>query len=433
MPHIVGTRYALGRSGWVVAGLAVFRVALPLLVLTELGPPGVPEFRYDGLKGDATGYYAAVREVIAAWRRPPPVLVALLVIAVVCAVAALASTWRRRPAKRGWIVVAAVTLFALVLCVPVAAMNAPGAGVVGWPLVWSLPLHPWRALGLPLGPDGAYAVAVVLSLGANATTVVATAFAGIYATGRRAVAVVAAALLAFWPLLTGVVAGERGWENGTWAVDVGLAAYSEPLSTALVTVALALLLSPRASDVRLAAAGAALGFASTVRLSNGLLFAGALALLVARLGVGRSLPFAAAGTAFVPIVALYWPKGYPAILDVDPDLWPSNPFTLGHAVTAWSDSLLFTPAMLLLLVPLATVGALGLRSAWPFRLVVFWALLNPIAYSLYFVTPLHPRVLFASLPAAFILWALGTANVVSAVSDRLRRRGAVDHGGSAPT
>lgn len=433
MPHMVGTRYALGRSGWVVAALAAFRVVLPLLVLAELSPPGVPEFRYDGLRGDATGYYAAVREVIAAWRRPPALAVALLVLGVVWAAAALALAWRRRPARRGWIVVAAVVLFALVLSVPVAAMSAPGAGVVGWPLVWSLPLHPWRALGLPLEPDGAYAVAVALSLAANAVTVVATAYAGLYATGRRSVAVLAAALLALWPLLSGVVAGERGWENGTWAVDVGLAAYSEPLSTALVTVGLALLLSPRATDARLAAAGAALGFASTVRLSNGLLFAGALALLMARIGFGRSLPFAAAGTAFVPILALYWPKGYPSILDVDPDLWPSDPFALGHAVTAWSDSLLFTPAMLLLLVPLATLGALALRSAWPFRLVVFWALLNPIAYSLYFATSLHPRVLFASLPAAFVLWALGAATVVSALSERLRPRGGVDHGGSAST
>jgi hypothetical protein len=421
MPHIVRTRYALGQTGWVVAALAAFRVVLPLLVLADLDPPGVPEFRYDGLRGDATGYYAAVRELIAAWRRPPAVLVALLVLAVVGSAAALAWAWRRRPGQRGWIVVAAVALVSLALCVPVTAMNAPGAGVVGWPLVWSLPLHPWRALGLSLDPDRAYAVAVALSLAANAVTVVATAYAGLYATGRRAVAVGAAALLAFWPLLTGLVTGERGWENGTWAIDVGLAAYSEPLSTALVTVALALILSARASDVRLAAAGAALGFATTVRLSNGLLFVGALALLVGRFGLGRSLSFAAAGAAFLPIVALYWSKGYPAILDVDPGLWPSNPFALGHAVTAWSDSLLFTPAMLLLLVPLATLGAIRIRSAWGFQLVVFWAVLNPIAYSFYFVTPMHPRVLFASLPAVFILWAVGAASVVS------------DQGGSAPT
>jgi hypothetical protein len=415
MPHIVGTRYALGRSGWVVAGLAAFRVALPLLVLAELRLPGVPEFRYDGLRGDATGYYAAVREVIGAWRSPPAVLVALVLVTVACSAVALAVAWQRS-ARRARVVVAAAALFALAFCVPVASINPPGAGVVGWPILWSLPLHPWRALGLPLGPDDAYVVAVALSLAANAVTLVATAYAGLYATGRRAVAVGAAALLAFWPLLTGIVAGERGWENGTWAVDVGLAAYTEPLSTALVAVALALLLSPRTTDVRLAVAGAALGFAMTVRLSNGLLLAGALALLVARVGLRRSLPFAAAGAAFMPLVAVYWAKGYAAILDVDPDAWPSDAFAPDRAITAWSDSLLFTPAMLLLLVPLAALGAGRLWPGWPFQLLVFWALLNPLFYSFYFVTPLHPRVLFASLPAVFVLWVVGAMTVASALS-----------------
>ena len=428
MPHIVATRYALGRSGWLVAGLAAFRVALPLLVLAELGPPGVPEFRYDGLRGDATGYHAAVREVIAGWRRPPAALVVLLFAAAACAAVALAAGWRRLPARRPWIVVAAVALFALAFCVPVASMSPPGAGAVGWPIVWSLPLHPWRALGLPLGPDGAYAVAVALSLAANAVTVVATAYAGLFATGRRAVAVGAAALLASWPLLTGIVAGEGGWENGTWLVDVGLAAYTEPLSTALVTVALALLLSPRLTGIRLAAAGAALGYATTVRLSNGLLFAAAFALLAARVGLRRSLPFGAAGAVLMPLVAVYWPKGYPAILDLDPDAWPSNAFALGRAMTAWSDSLLFTPAMLLLLVPLGTLGAFRLWPGWPCRLLALWAVLNPLFYSFYFVTPLHPRVLFASLPAVFVLWVVGAATVASTLSARL-----VGHGGSAPT
>lgn len=431
MPHIVGTRYALGRSGWVVAGLAAFRVALPLLVLAELGPPGVPEFQYDGLTGDANGYYAAAREVMGAWRSPPAIVVALLIGAVACAAFVLALAWRRRPARRAWIVVAAVAVFALAFCVPVASMNPPGIGVVGWPLVWSLPLHPWRALGFPLDPDGAYVVAVALSLAANAVTVVATAYAGLYATGRRAVAIGAAALLALWPLLTGLLTGERGWENGTWAVDVGLAAYTEPLSTALVTVALALLLSPRATDVQLAAAGAALGLATTVRLSNGLLFAGALVLLAARVGSRRVLPFAATGVAFLPLVAVYWPKGYPTIRDVDPGAWPSDPFALGRIVGAWSDSLLFTPVVLLLLVPLAALGALLLWPAWPFRLLVFWALLNPVFYSFYFITPLHPRVLFASLPAVFVLWIIGAGSVASAVSEQLRPRRVLDHRGSA--
>jgi hypothetical protein len=432
MPHIVGTRYALGRLGWVVAALAAIRVVLPLIVLAELGLPGVPPVRYDGLTGDATGYYAAVREVIAGWRGPPAVLVALLLIVVGSATVALAWAWRGLPGHRPWIVVAVAFVFALALCVPVAYMNPPGTGVVGWPLVWSLPLHPWRALGLPLGPDGAYAVAVVLSLAANAVSVVATAYAGLFATGRRTVAVGAAALLAIWPLLTGLVTGERGWENGTWAVDVGLAAYTEPLSTALVTVSLALLLSPWATDVRLAAAGVSLGLATTVKLSNGLLLGGALVLLAARVGLRRSLPFAAGGAAFVPLVAVYWPKGYPAVLDVDPDAWPSHPFALDRAVEAWTESLLFTPAMLLMLVPFAIVGAWRLGRGWRFQLLVYWSLLNPIVYSLYFITPLHPRVLFASLPAVFVLWVLGAMTVISAASKRLRSR-AVAHGGSTAT
>jgi hypothetical protein len=426
MPHIVGTRYALGRLGWVVAALAAFRVLLPLLVLAGAAVPGTPGFEYDGLTGDATGFYAAAREFMASFGRVPPVVAGATAIAAVASSVVLVRLRRRAPA---WAIVGACAVVAIVSSVAITEMNAPGAAVVGWPIVWSVPLFPYRALGLD--QDGAYAVAVALSLAANAITVVATAYAGLYATGRRAVALGAAALFAFWPLLTGLVGGERAWENGTWAVDAGLAAYTEPLSTALVTVALALLLSPRLTEVRLALAGGVLGLAATVKLTNGLLAAGGLAFLVARIGPRASLPFAAAGAAFLPVVALYWPKGYPAILDEDTQAWPSDPFALGHAVTAWSDSLLFTPVVLLLLVPLATVGVLALRRAWPLRLLVLWALLNPLIYSFYFATAVHPRFLFASLPAAFVLWAFGATTVVSAPSERLRPRHGVDYGGSA--
>ena len=37
-------------------------------------------------------------------------------------------------------------------------MRAVGAPTIGWPLVWSVPLLPYRALGLPLGPNLAFAV-----------------------------------------------------------------------------------------------------------------------------------------------------------------------------------------------------------------------------------------------------------------------------------
>jgi hypothetical protein len=412
----------------VVAALAAIRVVVPLLVLAGVAVPGTPAFAYDGLTGDATGFYAAAREFVASFGRVTSVLVVATVLAAVAGSITVARLRRRAPA---WAIVGCCVVMALVSCVAIAEMNAPGAAVVGWPIVWSVPLFPYRAVGLD--QDGAYAVAVALSLAANAATVVATAYAGLYATGRRAVALGAAALFAFWPLLTGLVGGERAWENGTWTVDAGLAAYTEPLSTALVTVAMALLLSPRLTDVRLALAGGLLGFATTVKLTNGLLAAGALALLVARVGPRASLPFAAAGAAFLPVVAVYWPKGYPAILDEDPDAWPSDPFGLGHVVTAWSDSLLFTPVVLLLLVPLAIVGGLALRTAWPRRLLVLWAAINPLVYSFYFVTALHPRFLFASLPAVFVLWAVGAATVVATLSKRLRPRSDVDYGGAAST
>ena len=82
------------------------------------------------------------------------------------------------------------------------------------------------------------AFAFPLALVANIAALVATAYAGFYATGRRAVGLTAAAALAIWPLLSAVVAGQSAWENGTWLVETGLALYTEPLSTALVTVAL---------------------------------------------------------------------------------------------------------------------------------------------------------------------------------------------------
>jgi len=418
MPHIGPTRYALGRSGWLIAALVGMRLGVPLLVLAGVGVPGAPTFTYDGLTGDATGFYAASREIVASWGRLPVALVAVVAGAGAAWSAGLVVAWRRRRSRRPWVVAGAAALVAALACIAITQMNAAGAGVVGWPLVWALPLLPYRAASPALDQDGAYAIAVALSLAANATTVVATAYAGLYATGRRAVGVGAAAVLALWPLITGPVVGERAWANGTWAVDTGLAAYNEPLSTALVTVALALVLASPANDVRLVIAGAALGLAATVKLSNGLLAVVALVLVAVRIGPRRAAPFAAAGAAFLLVVALYWPKGYSAILEEDPDAWPDALFALEHAGSAWSESLLFTPLVLFLLVPLAVLGAVGVGDAWRRSVLVSWALVNPLVYSFYWFTPLHPRLLFASLPAVFVLWFIGAAWIASALRVR---------------
>src|SRR5207248_1138196 len=110
----------------------------------------------------------------------------------------------------------------------------------------------------------AFWLGLPIQLASNATTVVATGYAGRYATGRRSIGLLAAAGFAFWPLLTGVIAGHSAWDNATWTIDVGLHSYSDPLSTALTTVALALVLSPRLTTLRLVLAGGLLGFGTAV-------------------------------------------------------------------------------------------------------------------------------------------------------------------------
>jgi hypothetical protein len=297
---------------------------------------------------------------------------------------------------------------ALALVAVVREVSPAGAAVIGWPLLWSVPLLPLRVLDL-LDPDSAFAVGLPLQLAANAVTIVATAYAGLYASGRRGVGLGAAALFAFWPLLTRPLAGGGAWENGQWHVDVGLHLYTEPISTALVAVAVALLLSPRIDGVRLALAGAALGFATVVKVSNGFVGAAAVAILAWTLGLRRALPLALGGLAFLPLVAVYWPKGYPEIPNV-----PT--FSGAHVGRNWTDSLIFHPTTLAILLPLAVVGALVLRPLRVPALLGAAVLANAAFYSFYEVTYLHPRFLFASLPALFVLQSAGAAAVLGWLS-----------------
>jgi hypothetical protein len=360
----------------------------------------LPRYRFVALTGDATGFYAAARELISQLASPVSLAAALVALVL------LGVCWRER--RRGApVAVAAALVVALFLVVPVSRMHPPGAAVVGWPLLWSVPLLPLRALG-QLTPNAAFACGLVLSLVASAVAVVATAYAGLWATGRRAVGFAAAALVALWPLLEGGVAGTKAWGNGTWTVDAGLALYTEPLSTALMTVALALLLRPRAGDGSFAAAGLLLGFATVTRLSNGLVAALAVSAVALCRGRRPAAFVAAGGLAFAPVVAAYWPKGYAAQFG-NPESWPRHPFSLHWVARSWSDSLLFTPRALIVLVPLALLGAAALGARYALALVAAWILANAVFYSFYRVTWEHPRFLFVALPPLFILWARGAA------------------------
>ena len=131
-----------------VAALVLARVTLPLAVLAAgtTALPGLAGYEYDPLAGDAYAYYYAAREIIASLALGAAG-VATLALGVLGASLAIVVAWRRGRLPTEWAVVAAVLLVLAVLAVPVARSDPTGAGAIGWPLVWSLALLPYCALG----------------------------------------------------------------------------------------------------------------------------------------------------------------------------------------------------------------------------------------------------------------------------------------------
>ena len=392
--------------------LAAIRVAIPLAAYADAGSglPGMPAFarpaRYGGLSGDATGFYAATREFMAAWGRMPRSVLALDALLALAAAVSLVLLWRRRPGSRPWLVPAALCSFGLVVSVDVHWMHPSGAAVFGWPLLWSLPMLAYRALGVGLSKHVAWDFGFALTLMCVALTVVAVAYLGRNATGRRWSGLLAAAFWTFWPLLVGVIAGHHAWANAQWEVDVGLHNYSEPLSTLLVTAGAALILSPRLTQMRLTLAGCALSAATLVKISNALLAAAVLVIVFLRGRTREALPYLAGALALAPLVLVYWPLSYPKLFN-NPHSWPRDPFDAEHIVTSWTHSSIFTPHTLASVVPLAAIGIAGLLRPWALALVLAFLLINPVFYSFYANTAQHPRFLYASLPELFVLWAAG--------------------------
>ena len=401
-----------GMRWWGPLGLlAAIRVAIPLAAFADEGSrlPGMPAFhrfpRDGGLMGDATGFYAATREFMAAWARMPRAVLGLDALFALGAAVALLVLWRRRPAWRPWLVAGALFAFGLVVCVDVHWMKPTGAAVFGWPLLWSLPLLAVRAV-FGISETIAWNVGFGLSLAIVGLTVVAVGYLGRNASGRRTLGLLAAAFWTAWPLLVGLVAGHHAWTNGQWEVDVGLHNYTEPLSTLLVTAAAALLLSPRLTPLRLSLAGCALSAATLVKVSNALLAAAALAIVFLRGRTRETLPYLAGALSLAPLVAVYWPLSYPKLFD-NQRSWPSDPFDPAHVVSSWTHSTMFGPHTLAIVVPLAAIGVAGVARPWALALVAAFLLVNPVFYSFYANTSEHPRFLYASLPELFVLWATG--------------------------
>jgi hypothetical protein len=394
----------------IVAALAAFETLVSLFVLARSphhALPGLPRFRYDPLDGDAYGYYSAVRELLAVWQRDARIIFPVVLLVVI----AFVVVWRRarRPLVR---VLAALWACGIVSAVLVERIHFTGAAQIGWSLVWSAPLLPYRAVGLPLSPNVAFGFGLVLSLICNAVTVVMTYALGRLAALRQQVAVGAAALVALWPLVMLLDPKHESAQNGTWQNLLGLSMYTEPLSTALVLSGLVLVLRKRGAGADAALGGGLLGLAALVRVSNGLIAACVIVALLVRGDRSRAAAAGAGGLAFLPALIVFWPKGYPSL---QPPVYPEHPFRLAYARHAWTDSLLWHPSVLAAIVPIALVGLFALRRSIALVLAAAVAVTAGL-YTFYEITPGHPRFLFVVVPLVFVAWAAGAATIASQVT-----------------
>ncbi len=404
---------------WFLAVCVGVRVAIPLAALAAEGTklPGLPEYDYGPFYGDANGFYATARELISAAGRGAAPLLGVLVAGAV----ALWLVSRRFGIRSSVAAVAACCVVSAATVVLVLTMHPAGEPAIGWPLLWAVPLTPLRVVDPGLDPDIAFVFGLVLSLIAIGCTVVATAFVGYRASGRRSVGMISAALFAVWPFVPGLVVGSQGWENGTWNVDTGLHLYTEPLSTALVVGAVALLLQEEVTQRTVALAGLALGFATVVKLTDGIIAAGLVVVVACARGWRPAVLLGVASVVFAPVLVTYWAKGYAATYDGAISS-SNNVWSLGHVRDSWGDSLLFTPALLLLLVPLAVLGAIALPAVVPRVMLLVPIVLTVVVYSVYQYTALHPRFFYVVLPLVLVLDAAGAVWLVCAAKRANRSR-----------
>ncbi len=137
-----------------------------------------------------------------------------------------------------------------------------------------------------------------------------------------------------------------------------------------------------------------------------------------RVGLRQAAPFVAAALSFAPLVLVYWPKGY---VDLPRSVFPKHPFALKYVTQSWTESLLWTPRALLILLPLAILGSLAVRGRWRLALLWAWILTTAAFYTPYKFTSLHPRFLFVTIPAVLVLWSAGVVLVAAAALRRSPR------------
>jgi hypothetical protein len=276
-------------------------------------------------------------------------------------------------------------------------------------------MFPLRATGL-LSYHIAFYAGIAILLACNAVTVVATAaFARRVAPARIALA--APLLLVAWPFLMRLIEGTGNVVYGSWLDDTGLLLYSEPLSTALVAVAIALVMTRRDDPITPPLAGALVAFATAVRVSDVTIAAVMALVLLLRRDARAVLAYAVAAAGVGSVAAVFWSRGYGTFSTGESKQAPNGLFSLHYVLRSWRDSDVFNWKMLVILLPLAIVGAWALRRR-PLDLIVLGGVVMVTAafYSIYYITALHPRFLFVALPPLFVFIAVGIG-----VLDALRR------------
>jgi hypothetical protein len=119
-------------------------------------------------------------------------------------------------------------------------------------------------------------------------------------------------------------------------------------------------------------------------------------------------------------VIAYWPKGYVGMFD-GATSGSARPWALSYADDAWAHSLLYTPRLLLLLAPLLAIGCFAIRDRWALAVVSTPIVVNAVVYSFYYVTALHPRFLYVTLPFIFVLEATGAVTLAASMQHRKKR------------
>ena len=291
-----------------------------------------------------------------------------------------------------------------------SAAEPTGAAVVGWPLLWAIPLFPFASSACSTTTSPSRSGSRSRSPRTRSRSSRPPSSACARAAAARS-ASAAAALFAVWPLLTRPLAGPSAWENGHWNVDVGLA----PLhGAALDGARRGRDRAPARTAARRSSGSRRPALCSASRpssgSSNGLFAAAAVGLARVRLGPRRTAAVRAGRARVRAARRRLLAEG------LSDDRERARLLARAGVDRSWDR-----------LADLRPADAARSRSRSPCsgslasarverRLLGAVIATNVALYTFYEHTHLHPRFLFVALPALFVLEAAGAWLVIRKVS-----------------